>query len=165
LKKFELVRELDPRFPDIARLVALAKSGIAVGEVKEISTGEKAKVGDMYREALVLVQRGGRDNYVRAADLLRYVVDKEPNNTKAIISLNKIEVQLRGDAATTAATGSQLTEEQKIQVKQHYYRGINYYSNNNYKKAIEEWRKVLSIDPGNVKAKNNIRKTLVFLGR
>ena len=165
LKKFELVKAISAKYPGINNLIARAKSGVTVGEVKDLSPGETAQVGNRYRQALALYKKGGMQNYAKAAELLRYVVDKEPNNTKAIISLNKIEVQLRGEAVGSIATRVNLTEEQKLKAKQHYYRGINYYSSNNYRKAIEEWRKVLSIDPDNIKAKNNIRKTLVFLGR
>jgi len=165
LKKFELVKAISANYPNIDRLIAKAKGGVTVGEVKDLTPVETARVDEMYAQALGLYQKGGKKNYERAAELLRYVVDKEPNNTKAIISLNKIEVQLRGGEAGSAVARVELTEEQKLKAKQHYYRGINYYSSNDYRKAIEEWRKVLNIDPDNVKAKNNIRKTLVFLGR
>jgi lipopolysaccharide biosynthesis regulator YciM len=50
-------------------------------------------------------------------------------------------------------------------VNKYYYNGINYYTNNNFEKAIQEWRKVLTIDPGTVKARNNIRKVLAFMQR
>ena len=50
-------------------------------------------------------------------------------------------------------------------MRKYYYSGINYYSNNDFKRAIDEWRKVLAIDPSHDRAKNNIRKTLVLLGR
>jgi len=70
-----------------------------------------------------------------------------------------------GGSIAIEAVKKKLTPEQEQLVRQYYYRGISYYTNNNFKKAITEWRKVLAIDPGNVKAKNNIRKTLVFLGR
>jgi lipoprotein NlpI len=50
-------------------------------------------------------------------------------------------------------------------VRTYYYNGINYYTNNNFDKAIEEWRKVLAIDPTHERAKNNIRKCVVLLGR
>ncbi len=58
-----------------------------------------------------------------------------------------------------------LTAKQRELVNKYYYNGINYYTNNNFQKAIEEWRKVLAIDPGNVKARNNIRKVLAFMER
>ena len=165
LKKFELIKSISPRYAGIDSLIAQAKRGLSVGKTAELSTSEKSTVAVMYKRALALYSRGGGKNYRKAAELLRDVVDKDPGNTKAIISLNKIEVQLRGVGVERVSAGRALSEEQKQRVRKHYYTGINYYSRNDYTKAISEWRKVLAIDPNHIKAKNNIRKTLVFLGR
>ena len=56
-----------------------------------------------------------------------------------------------------------LTADQETRIREFYFRGINYYSNNRYQDAIAEWRKVLAIDPNHAKAKNNIRQTLILL--
>ena len=58
-----------------------------------------------------------------------------------------------------------LTEKQRELVNKYYNNGIIYYTSNNFQKAMQEWRKVLAIDPGNIKARNNIRKVLAFMER
>jgi len=50
-------------------------------------------------------------------------------------------------------------------VRKHYFSGINYYSNNDFNRAIAEWRKVLAIDPNHAKAQNNIRRCLALMGQ
>jgi lipopolysaccharide biosynthesis regulator YciM len=55
------------------------------------------------------------------------------------------------------------SDRQKELIRKYYFRGINYYSSNKFEKAISEWRKVLAIDPGHQKSKNNIRKCLILL--
>jgi len=96
---------------------------------------------------------------------LKWVVSKDPENVKAVVSVNKIEAQLRIGSGAEKTAKTKLTPEQERLVRQYYYSGINYYSNNDFKRAVAEWRKVLAIDPNHEKAKNNIRKCLVLLGR
>jgi tetratricopeptide (TPR) repeat protein len=85
---------------------------------------------------------------------------------KALIALNKIESQRRtGSTVEADRPGARLTDAQRKLVSEYYFKGISYYSSNNYEKAIEEWRKVLAIDPGNEKAKSNIRKCLELIKR
>ena len=85
--------------------------------------------------------------------------------TKAVIGVNKIEAQLRIGQVSVGKTRRRLTAQQQKRANRYYYRGISYYTNNDFKRAIREWRRVLAIDPGNVKARNNIRKCLAFLRR
>ena len=111
-----------------------------------------------------LYEMGGKENIEKALAQFRWVVQRDPANIKAIITVNKIESQLRigvGEAERQQV----LTAKQREMVNKYYYNGINYYTNNNFDKAIQEWRKVLAIDPGNVKARNNIRKVLAFMQR
>ena len=83
----------------------------------------------------------------------------------ALIYINKIEAQLRVGSPVVSKTIKKLTSKQKRLVKVHYFKGINYYFNNSFDRAISEWRKVLAIDPAHEKAKLNIRKCLVLLKR
>ncbi|MGQ9844470.1 MAG: tetratricopeptide repeat protein [Spirochaetota bacterium] len=66
---------------------------------------------------------------------------------------------------TEERAGKKLTPRQQELVREYYFKGINYYSNNKFELAITEWRKVLAIDPNHEKAKNNIKKCLILLGR
>jgi len=45
------------------------------------------------------------------------------------------------------------------QMKKHYMRATRYYKKRMYKEAIEEWEKVLKIDPNHKQSKELIEKT------
>jgi tetratricopeptide (TPR) repeat protein len=162
LRKFELIKAISPEYPEIDALIAAAKKGVERVAVPGIPAGD---IDAKYAEGMALYARGGRENVEKALASFRWIVARDPNNVKALININKIESQLRLGGVEVAEARDRLTEKQRQLVRTYYYNGINYYTNNNFERAIEEWRKVLVIDPGNEKARNNIRKSLVLLGR
>lgn len=162
LRQFELIQTIVPTYPGIGALIAAAKKGM---EKKAEPGASPQEIEARYAEAMNLYRRGGRENTEQALKNFRWIMAKDPNNVKALINVNRIESQLRlGGVEATEKRGA-LTEKQKQLVRTYYYNGINYYTNNNFDRAIEEWRKVLAIDPEHEKARNNIRKCLVLLGR
>jgi len=167
--KFELVKSFYPEYPDINNLIARSDRGRgSTGGVSVVLSGtDRNEVERRYRLGMSYYQRGGVGNLNRALTELRWVVSRDPDNIRAIVGVNRIEAQLRSGAAGSAVAERRtgLTPEQEALVRTYYYRGINYYSNNDFNRAIAEWRKVLAIDPGHVNARNNIRRTLVLLGR
>ncbi len=164
LKNFELVASIDPKYPGIAALIARSRRSERAAKVV-LNAADKQTVAQQLRRAALFYKRGGRQNILAALAAYRDVKRKDPENVQAIIGINKIESQLRITPAARRVAQRRLTPRQRILVRKYYYSGISYYTNNNFKKAIDEWRKVLAIDPGNVKARNNIRKSLGFLGR
>ncbi|MFW5752192.1 MAG: tetratricopeptide repeat protein [bacterium] len=160
LKKFELIYSISPDYSGIESLINRAKRGMRRSPAG-VNPGE---VRRRYRQGLNYYQRGGKENLERALEEFRWIVARDPNNTRALININKIQSQLRQGGSVTARQ-SRLTERQKELVREYYFRGINYYSQNEFARAITEWRKVLAIDPNHEKARNNIRKSLVLLGR
>ena len=166
--KFELVKSFYPEYPDIDNLIARSERGRGStgGGTVSLGSADRNELERRYRLGMTYYQRGGAGNLNRALTELRWVVARDPENIKAIVGVNRIEAQLRS-GTSSASTVSQkgLTPEQEALVRTYYYRGINYYSNNDFNRAIAEWRKVLAIDPNHVNARNNIRRTLVLLGR
>lgn len=171
LKKFELIRSIAPDYPGIDKLIAQTgitkEAGIGGGGAAALTPAERGDLERRYRIAINLYQQGGKENSEKALTELQFIAKRDPDNIKAVISANKIEAELRfGPAKGGDVPGKkQLTAEQKELAKKFYYSGISYYSNNNFNKAVDEWRKVLAIEPDNIKAKNNIRKTLILLGK
>jgi tetratricopeptide (TPR) repeat protein len=165
LRTFNIIKSIDRNYPDLDSLIAMANNGLKEADTATALTpADRVDVNRRYEAGMNLYQMGGKENTEKALAQFRYVVQKDPNNFKAVITMNKIESQLRigvgeGDRQ------QMLTEKQRAMVNKYYYSGINYYSNNNFEKAIQEWRKVLTIDPGNIKARNNIRKVLAFMQR
>ncbi len=164
-RRYELVKSIDPAYPDINALMARAERGQSYGGTSTVTQEDMQELERRFGLGMAYYQKGGEENMKRALVELRWVAAKDPNNIKAVVSVNKIEAQLRVGSSTAKTEGKNLTPEQELLVRKYYYNGINYYSNNDFKRAIAEWRKVLAIDPEHTRAKNNIRKTLVLLGR
>jgi len=165
LRIFNIIKSIDRNYPGLDNLIAQANAGMkdaAAGG--DLTPADRAELNRRYDIGMNLYQMGGKDNIEKALAQFRWVVQKDPTNVKAVVTVNKIESQLRIGGAEVDR-GQMLTAKQRELVNKYYYNGINYYSNNNFQRAIEEWRKVLAIDPGNVKARNNIRKVLAFMER
>ncbi len=162
LSKFELIRSISADYPEIKDLIGAAKRGTERTTPAGLNPQE---VEARYAQGMELYQRGGKDNIEAALGNFRWIVARDPNHTRSLIAMNRIESQLRFGGGEVVRERGGLTDKQKALVRTYYYNGINYYTNNNFDKAIEEWRKVLVIDPTHEKARNNIRKSLVLLGR
>lgn len=168
LSRFQIIKSISPDYPEIDQLIAKAKKPVI--ERKQVTPAgvvvTTEEIERRYQLSMSLYKKGGDQNIKNALENLRWIAQYDPENTKAIIALNKIESQQRNASVVeTEQTGPKLTENQKKLIREYLYKGISYYSNNNYEKAIDEWRKVLAIDPTNEKAKNNIRKCLALLKR
>ena len=160
--KFELVKSIYPDYPGIDNLIQNATIEEVVRGVDRAVT--QAELNAKYNLGLNFYRKGGEDNIKNALNEFRWVYARDPGNTRALININKIESILRiskGDEG--GAVRLELSEEQKARVRQYYYKGITYYSNNDFPKAIQEWRKVLAIDRNHERARNNIKKCLVLL--
>jgi tetratricopeptide (TPR) repeat protein len=163
LKTFNIIKSIDSNYPGVDNLIAEATTGLNREVAGSLTAADAGELNRRYQAGLELYQRGGKENILKALAQFRIVVQKDPNNIKAAVVVNKIESELRigGEGERAQA----LTDRQRELVNRYYYSGINYYTNNNFPKAVQEWRKVLVIDPGNVKARNNIRKVLAFMER
>ena len=166
LSIFQMIRNIAPDYQGIDALIAKSQPVKTVRRTTPAGVEvSQADIDRRYQMGLDLYKLGGEKNLRGALDHFRWIVGVDPENMKAAINMSKIESQIRIGASgpEQEPTGPKLTENQKRLVREYYLRGINYYSNNNFEKAIEEWRKVLALDPGNEKAKNNIRKCLALL--
>lgn len=164
LRTFNLIKSIDRNYPGLDTLIAQSNAGLNEAETRDVAPADRAEVNRRYQAGMNLYQMGGKVNIEKALAQFRWVVQKDPGNIKAVIIVNKIESELRM-GGVEAERQQVLTAKQRELVNKYYYNGINYYTNNNFDKAIGEWRKVLAIDPGNVKARNNIRKVLAFMQR
>ena len=83
---------------------------------------------------------------VEAKEKFTEVLKLDPGNAEA----NEYLEKLTGKTAVAAVS--------KEEIKKLYYDGVSLYLDGQNRKAIEVWRKILLIDPGNQEAKNSIRK-------
>lgn len=162
-RKFALVKSINPDYPGIQALIKRSEGGQSYAGGAVLTQEDKNDIERRYNLGMAYYQKGGEDNVRKALVELRWVAAKDPNNIKAVVAVNKIESQMRAGTSAEKRGGAKLTPEQEELVRKYYYSGINYYSNNDFKRAIAEWRKVIAIDPGHTRAKNNIRKCLALM--
>lgn len=160
--KFELVKSIYPTYPGIDNLLRTAGAGDVARPIEKGATLEE--LNTKYNLGLAYYKKGGEGNIKKALEEFRWVYARDPGNVNALVNINKIESILRVSRGEGEAVGKvALTDEQKRLVRQYYYKGISYYANNEFDKAIQEWRKVLAIDRNHENARNNIKKCLVLL--
>ncbi len=164
-RKFELAESINPDDPRLKILLSRVGERGAFISTTRLPGVSKEEINRRLKLGMAFYRRGGSDNMRKALVQLRWVVARDPGNVQAVVSVNKIEAQFRSGRATPERSTRGLSERQERLARRYYYDGINYYSNNNFKRAIASWRKVLAIDPNHKRAKNNIRKCLVLLGR
>lgn len=159
LYNFELIKEIDPKYPQIDRLIRSAKIVKKEAKAPKIPASQ---IRNLYNSAIRLYRSGNKTAALRNCET---ILQNDPENTQALILKNKIDAERRTGVASTTTTTRRLTAAQEAQVRRLYQSGMNYYLRNNWTAAIAEWRKVLAIDPNHVKAKNNIRRTTILLGQ
>ncbi len=165
LRSFEEVLSIERNYPGVAMLIDQARGGIrSAMPGGNLTQEDRDQIAKTFASAMALYEKGGAENIKKALGDFRWIVKKDPNNTKVAIIVSKIESQL-GMSKPAAERVSRLTPKQQEMVNYHYYRGINFYSQNEFQKALDEWRQVLIIDPQNDRAKKNFMKVSAFLGR
>ena len=163
LQKFEMIKSIQANYPGIDALIATAKTGIGTKAPANVNVPVE-EIERRTRLGIDYYRKGGEDNMKLALQQFKWINTNDPENTNALIYMNKIESQLRVTAGEPAAA-QKLNPRQQRLVSTYYNKGINYYFNNKFDQAIGEWRKVLAIDPTNEKAKMNIRRCLALLKR
>jgi tetratricopeptide (TPR) repeat protein len=167
LRKFELVKSLTRNYPGIDGLIANSRRLPVRKEqaMAAVSNVSPAEIESRIKNGIEYYRKGGKDNLEKSLEEFKWVNQQDPENMNALIYMNKIGAQLRVGSGEVEKIAMRLTLKQDRLVKVHYFKGINYYINNDFDQAITEWRKVLAIDPEHEKAKLNIRKCLVLLKR
>ncbi len=102
----------------------------------------RLRIVNLYDESLRLYNSG---KYTRAVDNLEQVIRLEPSHEEAkkLLALSKRKL-------------TPLTDAEKAEIRQLYLRGMQFFSQDDYAKAIAEWEKILAIDPTNESVQRNI---------
>ncbi|MCE5300880.1 MAG: tetratricopeptide repeat protein [Spirochaetia bacterium] len=95
---------------------------------------------------LKLAKQNRNSNREKALANYKKVMELDPENTEA----NKGIEDMTGSRSNVAIVAGK--------VKTLYYEGVDKYVNGDIETAIKLWQKVLTMDPGHVEAKKNIRR-------
>lgn len=156
---FNIIKDVSPDYPGIDELIARSKREEKKFKAPKMSA---ARINTLYNQAIRLYQSGGTANINRAVQNLELILKNDPENFKASVALNRMRSELNIGIQRQQNTNV-LSAQQQALVRKYYFNGINLYAKGRFREAIAEWRKVLAIDPKNVKAKNNIKRTMIIL--
>jgi len=165
LKKFELIKGIDPTYPQIALMIRRSSGKQNYVRQGNLTRADVKTIDRRYKNAMRLYNAGGARNIKLAYNEFLWIRRRTPNNVKVIVIINKLRYQLGGVKINPVDRQQRLTRKQRLLVRRYYNNGINYYANNQYRRAIRQWRRVLAIDPRHRQARNNIRKTLGILNQ
>jgi len=151
LYEFELVKEIEPNYPEIDNYIKLSKNPPSVNE-KEIS--KHYNMGLYYYS---------QNNYEEAIKEWKKCIelDRSPLSNKylseCLANITKAEYKLTASKKIITASKTEKSENEKL-INKYYYLGVAYYTSGDYKKAYEEWQKVLKINPYHSQTLINIEK-------
>ncbi|MCH7548762.1 MAG: hypothetical protein IH969_04355 [Candidatus Krumholzibacteriota bacterium] len=93
-------------------------------------------------------------------DALRYYNSSEYNavirNIDELLRMKSDHEDARKLRALALRKLTPLSAQEKQRIRQLYLSGMQYFSRDEYRKAVTEWKKILEIDPSNVSVQKNI---------
>ncbi len=142
LGEWNIIRMLKPDSREAAGAIERINRQIEAQGRDYQAASERLRRIELFESAL---EAFGSGRYSEAAEKLREVLRVEPNHEEARMLLRRAERRL-----------VPMTEEEKEEIKRLYIEGMKYFMKENYAKAIEEWKKILEIDPDNGSVMDNI---------
>jgi tetratricopeptide (TPR) repeat protein len=145
------VQQYDPESAQARRAIERIRTRIESASADLAAAQRRLRVVGLYDEALRLYNQG---EYEQARTRLEELLRLQPNHedAKNLLALAKRRLQ-------------PLSDEEKVQIRQLYLRGMQFFSRDEYAKAIAEWEKILEIDPGNESVRGNIKEARARLER
>ncbi|MEE9315804.1 MAG: tetratricopeptide repeat protein [bacterium] len=142
ISQWENALKIDPLNKEIPEFIKIAKK-----RRQEEEAFEKAEV--LYRDGLAHYNKGKINEAIKQ---LGGVIKFNPQHRKAR--------ELLARAKEKVATIKKEEKERKLRetVEKRYFRGIDYYAEGQFNKAIKEWKGVLKIDPTHRGAKDYLKK-------
>jgi tetratricopeptide (TPR) repeat protein len=138
------VQQYQPDNREAARAITRLRERIQSVSRDYQAAQKTLRIVQLYNEALTYFNDG---DYQRAMDNLDQLLAMQPehDDAKRLRALAKRKL-------------TPLTDEEKAQIRRLYLAGMQHFSRDEYARAIEEWRKILDIDPSNESVQNNIRE-------
>jgi len=151
LSEWNQVRMLDPEHAQAA--AAVERLGGRLEEMRRSyrSASRKLEIVDLYENALTAFSEG---RYADAKSRLDELLRKDPGHEEARNLLRRTERRM-----------TPLTDEQKEEIKRLYISGMKFFTQGNYAAAVDEWKKILDIDPDNESVLKNIEEARRRLGK
>jgi tetratricopeptide (TPR) repeat protein len=138
------VQALDPGSRQARQAIERIRRKIEEQSQSLEQTSRRLEIVNVYNDALQAYNRG---EYEKAATGLDRVLSLEPGHEEA--------KNLRAMARRKLTP---LTKAEEERIRGLYLSGMQFFAKDEYAKAVEEWRKILEIDPTNDSVKRNIEE-------
>lgn len=144
LGEWNIIRMLDPEFEEAKTASTRISRRIEDFSRDYEVTKYRLEMVELYEKALSAFG-GGR--YTEAIGLLDELLGKDPGHEEAR------QLMVRARRRITP-----LTDEEKEEIRRLYLAGMKLFAHDNYSGAIEEWNKILEIDPNNESVMKNLEE-------
>jgi tetratricopeptide (TPR) repeat protein len=151
LSEWNLVRLLDPESEQAAAAIGRLSGRVEEMQRSYQTASRRLEIVRLFENALAAFREG---LYAEAKAELTELLRLNPAHEEAKKLLRRTERRI-----------TPLTDEEKEEIKRLYITGTKYFTQGNYTAAIEEWRKILDIDPDNESVLKNIEEAQRRLGR
>ena len=151
LSEWNLIRMLDPEH--VVAAAAVERLGGRLEEMRRSyrSASRRLEIVDLYETALTAYSEG---RYADAKTTLEELLRKDPGHEEALNLMRRVERRM-----------TPLTDEDKEEIKRLYISGMKFFTQGNYAAAVNEWQKILDIDPDNESVLKNIDEARRRLGK
>ena len=144
LGEWNVVRTLDPESAEAKQAADRINQRLDELSRDYTQTSKKLKVMELFDGA---VKAFGDGNYADASAQLGELLRLEPTHAEGR------KLLLRSQRRMTP-----LTDKEKAQVRALYIEGMKFFTQSKYPSAIEQWKKILDIDPDNESVSKNIEE-------
>jgi tetratricopeptide (TPR) repeat protein len=144
LSEWNLVRLLDPESAQAAAAIERLSGRVQEMQRSYQTASRRLEIVRLFESALIAFREG---RYTEAKSTLEELLRADPSHEEAKNLLLRTERRI-----------TPLTDEEKEEIKRLYIAGMKYFTQGNYTAAIEEWRKILEIDPDNESVQKNIEE-------
>jgi tetratricopeptide (TPR) repeat protein len=150
LSEWNLVRLLDPESAEAAAAIDRLSGRMEEMTRSYQTVSRRLEIVQFLEDALAAFREG---RYAEAKSSLEELLRVDPAHEEAKGLLRRVERRI-----------TPLTAEEKERIKKLYIAGTKYFTQGNYAAAVEEWRKILDIDPDNESVLKNIEEAQRRLG-
>lgn len=157
LKEFEMIVKISPDYPQLQDYLKKTKSKLEKPPTVRIPN---SVLKEYYETGLRYYSQGKLNDALNYWNkVLKDNSSENPYRVKAIVNIDKIKRKMKsGDSDRRTAEKKALPKKDQAAIKSHYLKGVAFYVNGEYEKALKEWELVLELDPEHVNARNNIGK-------
>jgi len=144
LTEWNLVRMIDPENAEAVEATKRIDSKLENLRKEYQATSIKLKSVELFESALKLYSSGEFKGAI--------------NKLKELLKINPLHDEAKKLLARAQRKITPLIPEEKKRIKELYISGMKEFTQDNYRKAIEYWKKILEIDPDNESVRDNIEE-------